>query len=329
MDMPNAPLGPTGPGQPPPSSVAEGATGPAGPISAVPVVPNAMKGLLDELATLDRTARDAFNSHDAGARLLAHLPVRFLPDDVACSGSRQRAWELAGLVLKTAGRFHEALAVFWRLYQHMLIAQQTTGWVHKGMALVWISDCFAQLGFRVHAKRYLMLTLCEDALREHGTVTPSTGGIYFRLVWGHGLRDHDFHRYAAEFWRLHSETAETQVFPEALLQRIDNAWMTELPSPEEAFFYLANEAYATRLLDMFGDGTGHALEFLAEYLLSCMPGCRTLRRQRSASTDYDIVCSLDGVDVDFRSELGRCLLRMQGLGKTSRFHDDGQVLSCP
>jgi hypothetical protein len=32
---------------------------------------------------------------------------------------------------------------------------------------------------------------------------------------------------------------------------------------------------------------------------------RTYRRKRSHSTDYDIVCSLDGVEQDFRSELGR------------------------
>src|SRR5438093_8954890 len=36
-----------------------------------------------------------------------------------------------------------------------------------------------------------------------------------------------------------------------------------------------------------------------------MPGCRTTRRQRSGSTDYDIVCAVEGFEVDFRSELGR------------------------
>jgi hypothetical protein len=36
-----------------------------------------------------------------------------------------------------------------------------------------------------------------------------------------------------------------------------------------------------------------------------MPGCRTYHRRRSYSTDYDTVCSLDGLDLDFRSELGR------------------------
>ena len=36
-----------------------------------------------------------------------------------------------------------------------------------------------------------------------------------------------------------------------------------------------------------------------------MPGCKTYRRQRSGSTEYDVVCSMEGFDVDFRSELSR------------------------
>src|SRR4030095_4904862 len=36
-----------------------------------------------------------------------------------------------------------------------------------------------------------------------------------------------------------------------------------------------------------------------------MPGCRTERRGKSGSTDYDVICSMEGFDVDFRSELGR------------------------
>src|ERR1700683_5202910 len=39
--------------------------------------------------------------------------------------------------------------------------------------------------------------------------------------------------------------------------------------------------------------------------MSCMPGCRTTRRGKSGSTDYDVICSMEGFDVDFRSELGR------------------------
>ena len=44
---------------------------------------------------------------------------------------------------------------------------------------------------------------------------------------------------------------------------------------------------------------------ISQMTIRLMPGCRTKRRQRSRSTDYDIVCSMDGFDVDFRSELGR------------------------
>jgi hypothetical protein len=47
------------------------------------------------------------------------------------------------------------------------------------------------------------------------------------------------------------------------------------------------------------------LEQLAEYILTCMPGCRTARRLRTPSTDYDIVCAMEGLESDFRSELGR------------------------
>jgi len=95
------------------------------------------------------------------------------------------------------------------------------------------------------------------------------------------------------------------MFPEALLQRVDDDWVTAVPSAAEAFFYLASEGYVRWLLSQLGSPDGTALEFLADYLMSCMPGCRTRRRARSGSTDYDVVCSMEGSEVDFRSELGR------------------------
>jgi hypothetical protein len=261
--------------------------------------------VVDELEKLDADIAALLTPRDSAAVLLTRLPERWRPGQVAKIGPAQRAWELSGLFYFYAGRYHEALAIFWRLYQHMLAAQPRAGRVHKGMPLVWISDCFGRLGFPVHAKRYLMLTLCEDALREKGNVSPETTGAYFRLVWGHGLRDSEFRRYAGEFWQRRNETPETALFPEALLQRVDDSWRTEIPSPTEAFFFLANEAYVKRLVARLGDRRGETLELLAEYLLSCMPGCRTQRRQRSGSTDYDIVCAMEGPDLDFRSELGR------------------------
>ena len=95
------------------------------------------------------------------------------------------------------------------------------------------------------------------------------------------------------------------MFPEWLLQNVDQGWMTEAPSTQEASIYAANTLYIERLLAKLGEPTGKILEELAEYLMSCMVGCRTARRQSSESTDYDLVCAVEGIELDFRSELGR------------------------
>jgi hypothetical protein len=60
----------------------------------------------------------------------------------------------------------------------MIEAQEKLGRFHKGMPLIWISDCFRSLNCPAHAKRYLMLTLCEDAIRGGGDVSPETTGVY-------------------------------------------------------------------------------------------------------------------------------------------------------
>jgi hypothetical protein len=244
---------------------------------------------------------------DAAARLLCKLQERYRT--AFAESSPYRIWELAAAHLLQLNRYHEALAVFWALYEHMLNAQHHNMRIHKGMPLVWISDCFHQLGYSVHAKRYLMLALCEDALLEDGEITPGKHGVYFRLVWRAGLADAEVRSYGREVHKLaeHLKGTMPEVlhFPEAVLQQLDDDWLTELPSPIEASAYRINVRYGQHLLDQLGDGTGKALETLAAYLMSCMPGCRTRRRQRTASTDYDLVCAMEGFDVDFRSELGR------------------------
>src|SRR5262249_43399716 len=160
-------------------------------------------------------------------------------------------------------------------------AHEKSGRVHKGMPLVWMSDCFRQLGFPVHAKRYLMLTLCEDAQQANGIIRPETTGVYFRLVWLHGLSHNDLARYGNELYELSRKLSTEALFPEALLQRMDDGWLTETPSPAETLHYLTNPYYVDHLLKRLGDGAGEALELVAEYLMSCMPGCRTRRRDRS------------------------------------------------
>jgi hypothetical protein len=258
-----------------------------------------------ELASLAPWILPLLTRGDSAASLLSELRNRVTPDELALNWVSSRVWELAGLWHKNRGRFHEALALFWEMYQRVLSAQSTHGYLHKGLPLVYMADCFGALQFPVHAKRYLMLTLCEDAIRGKGDVSPQETGIYFRLVWGQGVTDAEVRQYARRFYELSQQLAAESLYPEALLQRLDQAWITAYPSPSEASRYLINQAYAQQLLQKLGDKTGEALELLSEYLMSCMPGCRTTRRGKSGSTDYDVICSMEGFDVDFRSELGR------------------------
>ena len=54
--------------------------------------------------------------------------------------------------------------------------------------------------------------------------------------------------------------------------------------------------------------SGNNLEALADYFLSCMPGCCTMKRKPSPSTDYELICSVEGLELYFCSELGRYFL---------------------
>lgn len=87
--------------------------------------------------------------------------------------------------------------------------------------------------------------------------------------------------------------------------QLDQLWMREVPSPEESAYYRANPLYVQYLIKALGDGKGTALERLAQYVLSVIPGARTHRRAVSGSTDHDVVCALEGPGLDFRSEIGR------------------------
>ena len=261
--------------------------------------------LLSEIAAIDPKLPALLDQRDSGPRVITQLSFRFPAATFFADGKAQRAWEVCGLYYLSRQRVYEALAVFRALYRAQVLAQDDKLYLHKATALVWISECFGMIGFPVHARRYLMLTLCEDAIQWKGTIPADTTGVYFRLVWNHGMSDADFQRYAADFWRLYQNNGPDRLYPESLLQEVDNRWQTVLPSPGEAFYYAVNDLYVRRLMSVLSDGSGLALERLAEYLLSCMPGCKTKRRVASGSSDYDIVCSMEGFDVDFRSELGR------------------------
>ena len=112
---------------------------------------------ITELKRLNPELVDALDKPDAAAQLLRILPGKYPPEQIATPRSN-RAWELAALCLLGSNRVHEALSLFWALYEQMLAAQSTAGRIHKGVPLVWIGECFSRLDFPVHAKRYLMLT---------------------------------------------------------------------------------------------------------------------------------------------------------------------------
>jgi hypothetical protein len=239
-----------------------------------------------------------FDRRDGATLFVQELPKAFSPTSVVAESDEQRAWELVGAFYRMQCRYYEALPIYAALYDHMLAAQeQASTRYHKGMPLVWMSDCYAGMGYTLISRRYLMLTLVEDAIRECGTVSPDTTGTYFRLVWGGGLSDAELKRYANEMNQLCQSNQKAGLYPEWVLQELDQNWITQVPAPQEVGVFSANPRYIRHLVTYLGEPSGKTLEVLADYLLSCMPGCRTSRRQRSGSTDYDIVCSIDSIKI--------------------------------
>jgi len=239
--------------------------------------------------------------------LIKDLPSTLSAKRVAEYGTdERRVWELIGLFYRSQQRWYDAIAVYSSMYCHFLNLQSSSGErVHKGMPLVWLADCYLSLGFATLSKRFLMLTLIEDAITMKGEIDPIQTGSYFRLAWKHGLTDNEIRRYSEQAHKIATTHVSEALFPEWVLQEIDQDWITEIPSPNEASYYTADTIYIKYLIDGLGEPTGKVLERLAEYLMFCMPGCKTSRRSRTKSTDYDIVCSMQGPNIDFRSELGR------------------------
>ncbi|MBN1504936.1 MAG: hypothetical protein JW952_07740 [Candidatus Eisenbacteria bacterium] len=243
-----------------------------------------------------------------GAVLLAdQLPAALPAGLVAQDGTKERqVWEWIGVYYRANQRWYDAIAIYTSMYNHFLRHQmEDHPRVHKGMPLVWIADCYASVGNIPLSKRYLMLTLIEDAITMTGVVDPVKTGSYFRLAWRHGLPDIEIKRYAAESLAISGQARDHAVFPEFVLQQLDRDWLLEVPTANDAGIYVANTLYIEHLMRGLSDASGRGLENLADYLLSCIPGCRTAKRQSSYSTDYDVVCSLEGPDIDFRSDFGR------------------------
>lgn len=123
------------------------------------------------------------------------------------------------------------------------------------------------------------------------------------------MSDGDIERYARKIWELHRESGQEAWYPEWVLQELDTDWIAEYPQPSEASLYVPNRHYVRHLLEQLaGDKAGRVLEHLAEYVLSVVPGFRTCRRAQTRSTDYDVVLAVEGIELDFRAELGRYVI---------------------
>ena len=214
-------------------------------------------------------------------------------------------WNQIGLFYKFSGRLYEAISIFTALYNYILRAQEDNNQrYHKGLPLVWIRECYKELNCPVIAKRYMMLTLIEHVLGTKGKVSP-VGGEYFRLIWEGGLTHCELEKYGAEAYEISKKNPRKSFYPEWILLNLDKGWIKEIHSQYESKIYNINKQYANYLMLKIDDRLGYNLEELAEYLLSCIPGFITYRREKTPSTDYDVRCSVEGQYPDFRSELGR------------------------
>lgn len=218
----------------------------------------------------------------------------------------QRIWELFGLYFLNQGRVHEAIALFYALYDRLLDYQEKTRrQVPKGTSLFWISRCHAIAQRPVLAKRYMMLALCEDAIRDNGEFKAQMSGAYQQLVWNFGVSHKELLKYADHIWKIYKKDRAMAFFPEWILQQLDDAWMIEQRSQSESSLYFVNIRYVRVLQTTLKSKPGRSLEYLAHYMLTTIPGCRAKMDVRSQSTQYDVVGALEGQDFDFRSDLGR------------------------
>ena len=253
--------------------------------------------------------RPLMEERDGAPKIVNKLKELYPPDVVSRVGEQQNTWQYIALFYRDTNRLHQAIQVISNLYYHMITFQiQSNTQTHKGMPLIWMRDFHLSLGHSVIAKRLAMLTLCEDAIRDQGKVNADESGTYFRLAYEHGMSDREIERYIQRAYEIYMKSPNESRFPEWILQKLDKDWMVETPAISELFIYTPNIKYIEHLLHLLGDKTGKTLEILSDYILSVVPGFRTNIRQRTPSTDYDIVFSIEGSAIDFRSELGRYVI---------------------
>jgi hypothetical protein len=186
---------------------------------------------------------ETINSTDGGFRLAELLSAKFTPrtvSELAEPESPHKLWEDLGNIYLKSNRHFEAIAVYSQLYQHFIEHERTNKCsVHKRMPLIWISDCYRQLRCPVLAKRYLMYTLCEDAIRGCGVNDLRRSGVYHRALWQHGMSVGMLTELAGEARQRAGEVEDEKRFPERILMEISDQWMSESPFTIELNRYIA------------------------------------------------------------------------------------------
>ena len=243
----------------------------------------------------------------AGFQIAEQLTNLIEPHEAATLDSPQGwLWEQIGYLFRVCGKFYEARAIYESLYIQLLKYQEKTKQrIHKGMPLIWISDCHLFLGHPLHAERYFMLTLCEDALREKGIIKPGISGVPPRGVQYYGMSPFEIECYMKRVWELASPNLDKEFYPERILGDLGPDWIRASPAPSEAGLFYTNRDYLRSLIAQFGKSGGEALEYIALYLMSLIPGTRVHRRKKTNQSDHDVVGSFEGPALDFRSDLGR------------------------
>lgn len=231
--------------------------------------------------------------------------------DSSCDGVM--IWENVGLHFRNKNRFFDAIIIFQRLYEHICKAELDIGnWIHKGMPLVWIRDCHKILGHRWLSARYLILTLVEDAIREHGIITPGKGGIYHRFCWEEGYSDEYFRKLSKKSYSIYDSNKEMGIFPEYILLQLGIDYLKCSATIHEADNYEVNKIFSEYLLKKLGekgvDKTGKLLEIFASYILGCIPGFQVEERKKTKEYHFDGFLRTRGNYLDFRSDLGFYIL---------------------
>jgi hypothetical protein len=255
-------------------------------------------------------------------------------------------WESVILFYRyNENRYFQAINVAKELYYTMIeYEEEKEEYISKGMPLVWIRDNYIMLESPFSAKKYMMLTLIEDAIRdskEKGKAYLNTnqGGSYFRLSFYHGMSDNEINRYVKEIFNIYLRNEkESKVFyPDWFLLQLSNEWMIEYPAIKEHMYYEINREYLSFLIEESKkDERGKIFEELSAYLLSGIPGFRTKHNLRTDTFQIDILCENNRSQIDPISELGlfipcECKNETEksvSLGSVAKFHSLLESTKC-